>query len=113
MPEIAKKQSGAPTTGKSNRELARAAQKEAIVELINRRLGVAEAVDELEEFGGVEDIAETVVALVNRYPQGIPFPFVHRIIPDVSAKIRQQLADEGKITVEKDGLSYILKPVVE
>jgi hypothetical protein len=113
MGDPIKRQSGAPATGKTSRDLARAAQKEAILDLINRRLQVAEAVDEVEEFGGEEDVAETVAALVARYPAGIAFPFVCRIVPDVTAKIRQKLVDEGRITAEKDGQSYLLKPVTE
>jgi hypothetical protein len=104
-------QAGAAATGKTKRELALEAQKEQQGIVTQIRVNCCQALFELDEIGGKDNLGESIVAIVTVYPEGILQTRLNQVVPEFDARLRQQLVAKGLILQEKAGQTWLLKPV--
>lgn len=109
MAESQNNQAGAGATGKTKLQLAREAQEEQNTAIAQQRIALLQSLRDLKAIGGKDDIAGSIVAIVNAFP-GILFSELTEIIPSAEAKIRKSLVSDGLITETKTGLTWQLNP---
>jgi hypothetical protein len=98
---------------KTKKELLLEAQKEQCGVVAQHRIQVLRSLDELEEFGGVDDYKVSLEQIVVAYPdKGITLTHVRNVLPDAIA-LKQAVEDldkAGVIQVEEVGRTSILRP---
>lgn len=96
-------------------DLVKQAQVEQIVVLNTNRRTQIEALADFDAVGGNENIEESLLSVVNMFPNGVRNEHLKRVFPDTElAKARTALIAKGLIKQSgKRGDDVIIKPVVK
>jgi hypothetical protein len=100
------------TSTKSNIELLKEVQQDLRSSITEARFEYIEKLRELKSFGGEDLTEESLLALIQKYPGGIAYPFLQTAFPEAAlTKAREALKKAGKIEQQGKKGNIILKPV--
>jgi len=98
------------TPEKSKREIAKEAQAEQ-QHLINaKREELLLLLIEHDEIGGIDDLEASLLAIIQKHPGGIRFPFLQSLFPNASlVTVRDNLKKDKKIHQDGKKGNVVLK----
>ena len=101
----------APITSKL--ALAKAAQAEVQSEITAQRVALVTTMLEHKNIGGEDQTQESLLAIMEKFPEGLPYAFLQTVFPDAAlTAAREELKKAKKIEqVGKKG-KIVIKPVV-
>lgn len=96
---------------KSKLDLVKEAQAEVQSNVTAKRNELIDALMEHKSIGGEDQAKESLLEIVERFPEGISYPFLQSVFPDVNlTAAREELKKENKIEqIGKKG-KVTLKP---
>ena len=89
---------GASAPATSKLALAKAAQAEVQSEITAQRVALVTTMLEYDSIGGEDKTQESLLAIVEKFPDGLPYAFLQTVFPDAAlTAAREALKKAGKI----------------